>query len=267
MDRRLLKHPPMKTLSFAALACLMGSLIGCGGEAEGSGDLGGEAVCPLNAVEREEIDAIFADSLLDAAWITVQSPGYSAPVERACGAQIPFADVPARFVMTVLQPCSEEQELAEHCPDDGGGEAHVCTQFSCTSDGTLVAAVSLDALPANMAPSASSDGVVVRDFEHKTRYSTVDEDKIAINWATAMGIEPTPGRVVSIATEGSAEVHGPVPMGYHVDVEVSGVGEGEIAAAIDSDGTSAFGMGSIDGEPVVLFDMFGSTWIGPCTPH
>jgi hypothetical protein len=248
----------------------MGSLIGCGGEADGSGDLGGgEAVCPLNGAEREEIDAIVGDALFDAAWITIQSPGYSAPVERACGAQIPFADVPARFVMTVLQPCSDEQELAQHCPDKGGGEASVqaCTQFSCTSDGTLVAAVSLDALPANMAPSASSDAVVVRDFEHKTRYSTVDETTIAIDWSTAMGIEPSPGRVVSIATEGSAEVHGPIPMGYHVDVAVSGVGEGEIAAAIDSDGTSAFGMGSIGGEPVVLFDMFGSTWIGPCTPN
>lgn len=59
---------------------------------------------------------------------------------------------------------------------------------------------------------------------------------------------------------------GGILLAYHVDLAVDGYSEGEFTSVSDYDGTALAGMGSVGDTPVVLFDTFGYTWIGPCTP-
>jgi hypothetical protein len=266
MDQRLLSRLRMKTLRCALLGALISSLAACGGAEDGSGSDMAEASCPLDASARVEVEQILADALLDASWITIQSPGYAAPVERAFGAQIPFADVPARYVATLIKPCSGAKTLPPYCDRHEDVVAIMaCRQFACEADGTLVASVSLGPLPASMPVSPPPGDVVVSAFDHATRFHSVNDTAMSIAWRTEMGLQLGPERHIEIDTEGSSEVDGYMTMGVHTDVRVEGLGTGSFTATADADGTSTFGMGSVDGVPVVVFDDFGSTWIGSCT--
>ena len=269
MARRLLDAIRMKLFHFALLACLVSSLNACSSADDGAADDGStEAACPLDAGARAKIESVLDDARIDASWITVQSPGYTAPVNRAFGAAIPLAEVPARFVATLVHGCDGEATLDPSCEPPEGAKSSLmaCSQFSCTADGTLIASVSLDALPVSMPAARSSGDVVVTGFDHATQYTALDTGRVAIAWSTDIGLDTEVGEAIAIKASGDAEVNGMMPTSVHMEVEVSGVGQGHFSAIADSDGTGMNGMGSVDNVPVVIFDDFGFLWIGPCTP-
>jgi hypothetical protein len=269
MARRLLGALCMKPRHFALFACLVSSLNACSSAGDGGSDDGSsEAVCPLDAGARAKIESVLEDARIDASWITIQSPGYTAPVSRAFGAAIPLAEVPARFVATLIQGCSGEKTLDASCEPPEGAKSSLmaCSQFACEADGTLIARVSLDALPVSMPAARSPGDVVVTAFDHETQYAALDTGRVAIAWSTDIGLDTELGEAITIKATGDAEVHGPIPTRVHMDVDVSGVGQGHFSAVGDSDGTGMNGMGSVDDVPVLIFDDFGFLWIGPCTP-
>lgn len=263
MDRPLLNASRMNALRFSLFAGFAYISTACGGEPGApSGDRSEAVVCPLNAGERAEIERIIEDAHTDASWIATQSPGYKAPVPRAFGAQVPFASLSSLFLVEVVAECSVEMQLEKQCPD---GSA-VCTQFACEEDGTMLATVSLEALPSVVAASPGPGNIQVSAFEHATRFKRAGEMELGIQWSTRVDIEPDAARKLEINAIGEAEMSGGMLLAYHVDLEVEGYSGGKFTAISDYNGMGLAGMGSVGETPVMLFDTFGSTWIGPCTP-
>jgi len=273
MDCPLLKASPMNALRFSLVAGLSLVSIACGGEPSDdpsmtSASSDEQVVCPLDAADRAEIERVIEDAHTDASWIATQSPGYKAPVARAFGAQVPFASLPSLFLVEVVEECSGEKHLAKKCPEDGDAKkpAGVCTQFACEEDGTFLAEASVDALPLSVPASSGPGEVRVSAFEHATRYKRSGDTDLAIKWSTRIDVEPASGRELEIKAAGKASMAGGILLAYHVDLAVDGYSEGKFTAVSDYDGTALAGMGSVGDTPVVLFDTFGYTWIGPCTP-
>lgn len=268
MDRPLLNAFRMNVLRFSLFAGFALASMACGGEPDGalSTSSAEAAICPFNASERAEIERVIDDAHTDASWIATQSPGYKAPVLRAFGAQIPFASLAALFLVEVVAECSGEKQLEMQCPDDAEGKPKVCTQFACEEDGTMLAKVSLEAVPSVVSASPGPGEVKVSAFEHATRFKRSGDTELAMKWSTRIDIEPDPSRELEIKVIGKAEMSGGMLLAYHVDLEASGYPAGLFTAVSDYDGTGLAGMGSVGDMPVVLFDTFGFSWIGPCTP-
>jgi hypothetical protein len=270
MDRALLDASRMNTLRFSLVASFALITAACSGEPDGelSTSSDEEVVCPLSAGERAEVERVIDAAHTDASWIATQSPGYKAPVQRAFGAQVPLAEVPSLFVMEVMQDCYGEAKLPKKCADNSEAKSsvRVCTEFMCEEDGTLLAEVSLDAVP-SVVPASSGPGEVgVLAFEHATRFKRSGDTDLAIKWSTRVDIEPEQGRELDIKTVGKASMSGGILLAYHVDMAVDGYEAGKFTAISDYDGATLAGMGSVGDTPVVLFDTFGYSWIGPCTP-
>jgi hypothetical protein len=130
----------------------------------------------------------------------------------------------------------------------------------------MLAEVSLQAVPASMPASPGPGQVRVSAFEHATRYKRSGDMDLAIKWSTRVDVEPEPGRELEIKAVGKADMSGGMLLAYHVDLEANGYAAGNFTAVSEYDGTGIVGMGSVGDTPVVLFDTFGFTWIGPCTP-
>jgi hypothetical protein len=257
----------MSALRFSLIASFALISVACGGEPDGGLSSAGaeEMVCPLNAADRAEIERVVEDAHTDASWIATQSPGYKAPVARAFGAQVPFASLPSLFLVEVVEECSGVKQLAKQCPGEAKAAAGVCTQFACEEDGTMLADVSLEAVPA-IVPASSGEGEVrISAFEHETRYKRSNDTDLAMKWSTRIELEPEEGRELAIKAIGKAEMSGGMLLAYHVDMDVKGYGAEDFTAVSDYDGTGLAGMGSVGDTPVVLFDTFGFSWIGPCT--
>lgn len=266
----LLNASRMSALRFSLIAGLISvASAACGGDPDGGLSSSGaeEMACPLNAANRAEIERVIEDAHTDASWIATQSPGYKAPVARAFGAQVPFASLASLFLVEVVEECSGVKKLAKQCPDHGEAKAAagVCTQFACEEDGTMLADVSLEAVPA-VVPASSGEGEVrISAFEHGTRYKRSSDTDLAIKWSTRLELEPEQDREVAIKAVGKAEMSGGMLLAYHVDMDVKGYSTEDFTAVSDYDGTGLAGMGSVGDTPVVLFDTFGFSWIGPCT--
>lgn len=270
MDRPLLKASRMRVLRFSLAAGISLVSIACGGEPDGLvDDSAGEVVCPLDAGARAEVERVIDDALFEASWIATQSPGAKAPVQRAFGAQIPFASAASLFLVEVVDDCSGPAELSKQCPGSSDAKVAapaVCTQFACEEDGTLVAEVSLGAAPAAMPASPGPGQVVIAALEHATRYKLEGDHDLAIAWSTRIDLEAASGRELALTTLGEASMDGGILLNYHLDVEAEGFGDEKFTAVSDYDGSALNGMGSVGDTPVMLFDTFGFSWIGPCTP-
>lgn len=262
----------MNSLRFGSLAFLPLMIAACGSADDAATPADDEAlvsVCPLDADARAQAEEMLGAALLDASWISVQSPSHAPPVDRAFGADIPFTSSPLLSVAKQLKACKGAKQFEPQCPANDkaskalGAVPH-CQAFACEEDGTLTADMWLEPLP--FAAAAKMGGQVnVTSFEHATRFHPEGENALTIDWSTRIGVSVA-DRALEQTVVGSAAVDWLEATSLHLDIELAGLAQSPVVATVDKIDHVLGGMASVDGNPVLIFDdVNGFSWIGACT--